>query len=66
MIQLIGTFNPKSINLGLYFHIFGEGVVRISSKGRVVGTEKEHYIDFRMRLLGDDSVRSGNTLYNIK
>lgn len=38
--------------LGLHFHVVGEGVVRAG--GRQERTyDKENYIDFRMRLLGD-------------
>jgi len=40
---------------GLYFHIIGEGVVRFSSKrsNKTIASDRENYIDFRMRLLGD-------------
>jgi len=40
---------------GLYFHIIGEGVVRFSSKRsqKTLASDRENYIDFRMRLLGD-------------
>lgn len=40
---------------GLYFHIIGEGVVRFSSKraNKTIANDRENYIDFRMRLLGD-------------
>lgn len=40
---------------GLYFHIIGEGVVRFSEKGgkKTLASDRENYIDFRMRLLGD-------------
>jgi hypothetical protein len=39
--------------LGLHFHVVGEGVSK-SSGGRQERTyDKENYIDFRMRLLGD-------------
>lgn len=48
---------------GLYFHIIGEGVVKLedNSSGKKlkkgqkknVATDRENYIDFRMRLLGD-------------
>lgn len=40
---------------GLYFHIIGEGVVRFSSKksNKTLASDRENYIDFRMRLLGD-------------
>ncbi|XP_015782033.1 arrestin domain-containing protein 4 [Tetranychus urticae] len=44
--------------IGLYFHIIGEGVVNLSDKGRIIQTDKENYIDFRMRLLGDGGTKS--------
>ncbi|KAG4079743.1 hypothetical protein HA402_014874 [Bradysia odoriphaga] len=36
--------------LGLHFHVVGEGVVRLRS----VTYDKENFIDFRMKLLGDN------------
>lgn len=39
--------------LGLHFHVIGEGVVRIRRKGQDRVFDKENYIDFRMRLLGE-------------
>lgn len=40
--------------LGLHFHVVGEGVVRAGTGRQERGTyDKENYIDFRMRLLGD-------------
>ncbi|XP_050423306.1 arrestin domain-containing protein 17 isoform X1 [Adelges cooleyi] len=39
--------------LGLHFHVIGEGVVRLKSKRRERVYDKENYIDFRMRLLGE-------------
>lgn len=40
---------------GLYFHIIGEGVVRLGGKKsqKSLSSDRENYIDFRMRLLGD-------------
>lgn len=44
---------------GLFFHIIGEGVVKLADdkktkKGQKnVASDRENYIDFRMRLLGD-------------
>lgn len=37
---------------GLFFHVVGEGVVNLASKAEAV-TDKENYIDFRLRLLGE-------------
>lgn len=45
--------------LGLFFHIKGEGVVRLVGSGGIVTSDKENYIDFRMRLLGDNLTRIG-------
>ncbi|ODM95623.1 Arrestin domain-containing protein 4 [Orchesella cincta] len=41
--------------LGLYLHILGEGCVRLKSRGQERVYDKENYIDFRMRLLGESS-----------
>ena len=49
---------------GLFFHIVGEGVVHLSDKGRLVHTDKENYIDFRMRLLGEGGTKSGKMKLN--
>ena len=38
---------------GLYFHIVGEGIVKMA--GNANQQDKENYIDFRMRLLGENS-----------
>lgn len=42
---------------GLFFHIIGEGVVKFSEKRnqklKEIASDRENYIDFRMRLLGD-------------
>ncbi|KPJ00299.1 Arrestin domain-containing protein 3 [Papilio xuthus] len=43
--------------LGLHFHVIGEGVVRVGSGRHERLFDKENYIDFRMRLLGE----SGHT-----
>ena len=37
---------------GLFFHVVGEGVVNLSKKAESV-TDRESYIDFRLRLLGE-------------
>ncbi|XP_076055837.1 arrestin family protein Vdup1 isoform X2 [Oratosquilla oratoria] len=39
--------------LGVYFHVVGEGVVRVLDKRQQRHSDKENYIDFRMRLLGE-------------
>lgn len=52
---------------GLYFHIIGEGVVRFGGKrgaGKTIASDKENYIDFRMRLLGEsgpDGAQAGDS-----
>ncbi|CAB3380620.1 Hypothetical predicted protein [Cloeon dipterum] len=38
---------------GLHFHVVGEGVVRVRSGRHERLYDKENYIDFRMRLLGE-------------
>ena len=38
---------------GLFFHVVGEGVVRLLKNGRQHISDRENYIDFRMRLLGE-------------
>ncbi|CAG0919404.1 unnamed protein product [Notodromas monacha] len=38
--------------ISLYFHVVGEGVVRLMDR-RTRTTDRESYIDFRMKLLGD-------------
>ncbi|XP_053592813.1 arrestin domain-containing protein 4 isoform X4 [Microplitis demolitor] len=38
---------------GLHFHVIGEGVVRVRSQRAERVYDKENYIDFRMRLLGE-------------
>ncbi|XP_044256891.1 arrestin domain-containing protein 17 isoform X2 [Tribolium madens] len=39
--------------LGLHFHVVGEGVVRVRSSRQERVYDRENYIDFRMRLLGE-------------
>ncbi|XP_044765047.1 arrestin domain-containing protein 4 isoform X1 [Coccinella septempunctata] len=39
--------------LGLHFHVVGEGVVRVRTPRQERVCDKENYIDFRMRLLGE-------------
>ena len=45
---------PHSLfySAGLFFHVVGEGVVNLARKAENV-TDKENYIDFRLRLLGE-------------
>ncbi|CAL4123260.1 unnamed protein product, partial [Meganyctiphanes norvegica] len=38
---------------GVYFHVVGEGVVKVSDRRQQQYHDKENYIDFRMRLLGE-------------
>lgn len=38
---------------GLHFHVVGEGVVRVRSARQERTYDRENYIDFRMRLLGE-------------
>ena len=39
--------------LGLLFHVCGEAVVNVNSARADRQTDKENYIDFRLRLLGE-------------
>lgn len=43
----------NTVFLGLYFHVVGEGVVRVRTPRHERVYDKENYIDFRMRLLGE-------------
>ena len=45
--------------LGLFFHVVGEGVVNLSKKAENF-TDKENYIDFRLRLLGGEAGGQGD------
>lgn len=48
---------------GLHFHVVGEGVVTARTSRQERTYDKENYIDFRMRLLGDaDSVSQPTVL----
>lgn len=38
---------------GVYFHVVGEGVVRVTDRRQQTLHDRENYIDFRMRLLGE-------------
>jgi hypothetical protein len=50
----IGRFkNHFNGSLGLHFHVVGEGVVTAKTARQERTYDKENYIDFRMRLLGD-------------
>ena len=46
------TKDTRLIFSGLFFHVVGEGVVNLSKKAESV-TDRESYIDFRLRLLGE-------------
>ena len=45
---------------GLLFHVCGEAVVNVNSNRTDRQTDKENYIDFRLRLLGEPG--KGKTL----
>ncbi|XP_076354608.1 arrestin domain-containing protein 4-like isoform X2 [Tachypleus tridentatus] len=47
----LGFFSAQK---GLFLHVVGEGVVYLSNRGRADVNDKENYIDFRMRLLGEE------------
>ncbi|GBO30193.1 hypothetical protein AVEN_82420-1 [Araneus ventricosus] len=61
---LQSIFVPNFVALGLYFHIVGEGVVRLSDRGSGSShNDKENYIDFRMKLLGESNGRAGGKVF---
>ncbi|KAJ8985892.1 hypothetical protein NQ317_006266 [Molorchus minor] len=45
--------SPSRFLLGLHFHVVGEGVVRVRTPRQERVYDRENYIDFRMRLLGE-------------
>ena len=47
---------------GLLFHVCGEAVVNVSANRQDRQTDKENYIDFRLRLLGEPGTKEHNTL----
>lgn len=51
LLQCFCYYEPY-VFAGLFFHVVGEGVVNLASKAESV-TDKENYIDFRLRLLGE-------------
>lgn len=51
-VELIFHFSLSFLP-GLFFHVVGEGVVRLLKNGRQHISDRENYIDFRMRLLGE-------------
>jgi hypothetical protein len=48
---------------GLHFHVVGEGVVRLRSQRQERVYDRENYIDFRMRLLGEPGELRYTTLF---
>lgn len=48
--------------LGLNFHVVGEGVVRSGSIRQERTYDKENYIDFRMKLLGDTNDQGSSSI----
>ncbi|BES90034.1 Arrestin_C [Nesidiocoris tenuis] len=52
LLRLTSIFSFAYVT-GLHFHVVGEGVVRIRRHGHERVYDKENYIDFRMRLLGE-------------
>lgn len=43
---------------GLHFHVVGEGVVRIRTLRQERVYDRENYIDFHMRLLGEAGIKT--------
>lgn len=53
MDNIVNYFTTMFMILGLHFHVVGEGVVRVRTPRQERVYDKENYIDFRMRLLGE-------------
>lgn len=51
---------------GLHFHVVGEGVVRLRSQRQERVYDRENYIDFRMRLLGEPGELYNKQSRNLK
>jgi hypothetical protein len=51
---------------GLHFHVVGEGVVRLRSQRQERVYDRENYIDFRMRLLGEPGESNNEQPHNLK
>lgn len=51
--RVIIELNDDTPALGLHFHVVGEGVVQLPNRRQDRSYERENYIDFRMRLLGE-------------
>ena len=47
---------------GLLFHVCGEAVVNVSANRQDRQTDKENYIDFRLRLLGEPGTKENHSL----
>ena len=65
--ELVKKFQNETILFsGLLFHVVGEAVVNVNSNRADRQTDKENYIDFRLRLLGEPGrqLGSGDKLYN--
>ena len=59
------AWNGKKWNFsGLLFHVCGEAVVNVNSNRADRQTDKENYIDFRLRLLGEPGKYLVNYYYN--
>lgn len=58
------VLRKKKSVLGLHFHVVGEGVVRVRSSRQERVYDRENYIDFRMRLLGEPGILNfGNFIF---
>ena len=55
LIFLLSNRIPLLIS-GLLFHVCGEAVVNVNSTRADRQTDKENYIDFRLRLLGEPGI----------
>jgi hypothetical protein len=56
----------STYSTGLHFHVVGEGVVRLRSQRQERVYDRENYIDFRMRLLGEPGESYNKQSQNLK
>jgi len=51
--RVLVEMEEETLVQGVFFHVVGEGTVKVSDNQHQRHTDKENYIDFKMRLLGD-------------
>lgn len=55
-------YSKRCFVAGLHFHVVGEGVVRVRTPRQERVYDRENYIDFRMRLLGEPGNNRNNLI----